>query len=150
MNETEAGKCVSRNEKPYVATLDQVRISREGEYGIIEYIESNVSGVQLKIGPKIQGMSDQEILDCHNRILRMQKQLALEYEHIAIEIPEGRPQIKYYRRGNQWAPRGDVLRWLLTTYAGWGMRIVFVPDDRTYEEPEIEIRDPDDANSWLE
>jgi len=34
--------------------------------------------------------------------------------------------------------------WLLTTYAGWGMRFVFVPDDRTDEEPEIEIRDPDD------
>lgn len=36
---------------------------------------------------------------------------------------------------------------LLTTYAGWGMRIVFVPDDRTDEEPEIEIRDPDDEES---
>ena len=75
--------------------------------------------------------------------------------------------------GGQWTPRGDVLRCiiedggpdgeavihvddhelslaefgrLLTTYAGWGMRIVFVPDDRTYEEPEITICDPNDEN----
>lgn len=33
---------------------------------------------------------------------------------------------------------------LLVTHAGWGMRIVFVPDDRTDEEPEIQTRDPDD------
>jgi hypothetical protein len=33
---------------------------------------------------------------------------------------------------------------LLTTYAGWGMRTVFVPDDQIDEEPQIEVRDPDD------
>ena len=32
---------------------------------------------------------------------------------------------------------------LLLTYAGWGMRVVFVPDDRIDEEPEIEVREPD-------
>jgi hypothetical protein len=26
--------------------------------------------------------------------------------------------------------------------AGWGMRIIFVPDDSTHEEPEIEVREP--------
>jgi hypothetical protein len=30
---------------------------------------------------------------------------------------------------------------LLTTYAGWGMRIVFVPDDRLDEEPDIVVLD---------
>lgn len=158
-----------RFKKPYVATIDQVIISREDEYGIIKYIEPNVSQVHLKLGTEVQQMSDEQILDCHNRILRTQQQMALEYEHIAVEIPEGNPQIKYYRLGKQWTPRGDVLRCviggggpggeetiyiddhelslrefgrLLSTYAGWGMRIVFVPDDRIYEEPEIEIREP--------
>ena len=42
-----------RMKKPYIATLDQVKISREGEYGIIEYIEPNVSSVRLKIGPEV-------------------------------------------------------------------------------------------------
>lgn len=33
---------------------------------------------------------------------------------------------------------------LLSTYAGWGMRIVFVPYDRINEEPEIAVCEPDD------
>ncbi len=31
------------------------------------------------------------------------------------------------------------------TYAGWGMRIAFVPDDRVAEEPEVEVREPRDG-----
>jgi len=31
---------------------------------------------------------------------------------------------------------------MLTTYAGWGMRIAFVPDDDVHEEPRIEVREP--------
>lgn len=160
-----------RMKKPYIAALDQVKISRNGEYGIIEYVEPNVSTIQLKIGPKLLNMADQEILDEHNRILRIQEQMRLEYEHIAVEIPPGCPQISYSELCNQWTPRGDVLRCvisdggpdreaviyiddhelslyefgrLLTTYAGWGMRIVFVPDDQTEEDPYIEVHDTDD------
>jgi hypothetical protein len=33
---------------------------------------------------------------------------------------------------------------LLTTYAGWGMRIVFVPDDETHQKPTIRIGDPEE------
>src|SRR4029453_17160245 len=81
------------------------------------------------------------------------------------------PQIRYFERGDQSTPRGDVLRceiddggpggepiihiddrelsWrefgrLLTTHAGWGMRIVFVPDDELDEEPRIEIREAEE------
>ena len=68
-------------------------------------------------------------------------------------------------------PRGDVLRCLLAddangelvvhiddrelsagefcamlkTFAGWGMRLVFVPEDETSMEPAIEVREPDDG-----
>jgi hypothetical protein len=31
---------------------------------------------------------------------------------------------------------------LLTVHAGWGMRIVLVPDGETLTRPEIEIREP--------
>ena len=160
-----------RLKKPYIATLEQVKISRQGENGIIEYIESNVCTTYLTIGPEVQTMTDQEILERHNQVLRVQQQMALEYEHIAVEIPLGRPQIKYFEPGDQWTPRGDVLRCviedggpdgepviyiddqelslkefgrLLVTYAGWGMRIIFVPDDRIDEEPEIMVCDRDD------
>jgi hypothetical protein len=159
-----------RMKKPYIATLDQVRISRQGEYGIIEYIEPDVFTTNLKIGLQVGQMSDQEILDKHNQILQVQLQLVAEYEHIAFEIPVGSPQIEYSTLCRQWSPRGDVLRCeisdggphneaviyiddqelslsefgrMLTTYTGWGMRIVFVPDDRVDEEPEIIVLDPD-------
>jgi len=68
-----------------------------------------------------------------------------------------------------WIPRGDVLRCiiddagpdgavtihidneelslddfgcLLRSYAGWGMRIAFVPEDSVTENPRVEIREP--------
>ncbi|MBE0480532.1 MAG: hypothetical protein IBX68_06090 [Dehalococcoidia bacterium] len=160
-----------RLKKPYIATLNQVRISREGECGVIEYVEPDVWRTHLQIGPEVAIMADQEILDRHNHNLRIQEKLLLEYENVAIEIPEGHPQIKYSKASGQWTPRGDVLRCviddrgpdreaiihiddhelslvdfgrLLTTYAGWGMRITFVPEELVHEEPRIVIREPDD------
>ena len=33
---------------------------------------------------------------------------------------------------------------LLRCFAGWGMRIAFVPEDEVTEQPEIEVREPED------
>jgi hypothetical protein len=33
---------------------------------------------------------------------------------------------------------------LLVTYAGWGMRIEFTPDDETDRRPRLEVRDPEE------
>ena len=117
-------------------------------------------------------MTDQEILDTFNDHLVTSARLRAEYEHIATEIPPGKPQIEYSALSDQWVPRGYVLRaviddggpdnepiihiddhelsWtafgrLLTTFAGWGMRIVVVPDDETHLEPRIEVREPEDG-----
>jgi hypothetical protein len=87
--------------KPYIATLGQVKISRQGEYAIIEYVEPNVFTTHLKIGLGVQNMTDQEILDEHNRILCLEERMRLKYEHIAIEIPPGHPQIEYFEAGDQ-------------------------------------------------
>ncbi len=95
-------------------------------------------------------------------------------EYVAVELPAGKPQVAYHPgTENQWSPRGGVLRcviddgggedglqpiiqiddqefsWeefgrMLCTYAGWGMRIVFVPDDELDKPPKIAVRDPDD------
>jgi hypothetical protein len=95
-----------------------------------------------------------------------------EYEHVAVEVPPGRPQVEYFERGHQWTPRGDVLRCvvlgsaaddpggafltidgrhftprefanMVSNFGGWGMRIVFVPDDELHDEPVIEVREPE-------
>jgi hypothetical protein len=156
-----------RKKRPHVATLDEVRISRDGEDAIIEFIDDTVATTHLKLGAEVVEMTDEAILDQYNAVIRAQQQMAAEYEHLAVEVPPGSPQIKYSKAGYKWTPRGDVLRCLideedgeaiiqiddrelstqefgrlLTTYAGWGMRLVFVPEDEIDKPPRIEVREP--------
>ncbi len=162
-----------RKKRPCITTLDEVRIKREGEHAVIEYNDSTISTVHLKIGEKIRDMTEQQILDLHNEVLRAQQKLAAEHVYFAAEIPEGHPQIRYFEPGDQWVPRGDVLRCvvsdggedgeatvyiddhelslrefgrLLCTHAGWGMRITFVPEDELCEEPTTHVRDVPDED----
>ncbi len=161
---------MARMKKPHIATIDEVIIMRNGDYAEITYRDPTVGGVSLKIGPEVACMTDQEILDCHNEtILAMQHSVAT-YKHEAVEVPLGKPQVRYSEMCDQWVPRGDVLRCvihdeggrrpvieiddrdftleefgaMLTTYAGWGMRIVFVPDNELEKPPVIVISEPED------
>jgi len=157
-----------RLKRPQVATMNDVRITREPEAANIEFLDASVADMHLTIGPRMRGMSDTEILECYNDGVRAQDHLRATYQHVAIEIPAGKPQIEYSTQCTQWTPRGDVLRcvieddengepvihvddqelnWmefgrLIRTFAGWGMRIVFVSDDATHETPMIEVREP--------
>jgi len=162
-----------RFKRPHVTSLDQVRITREGDDAVIEYADPKVYVTNFKLGAeRLAKMSDQQILDAWNESLEAREQARAEHEHVAVEIPPGKPQIEESPGStNGWVPRGDVLRCfvddgggddnqavihiddhelsieafghLLTTYAGWGMRIVFVPDDELHEEPSIEVREPE-------
>ncbi len=127
--------------------------------------------MNLKLGPKVKTMTDRQILNAYNKTVGVMEEMRKRYVHRLVEIPSGKPQIKYFAAGDQWVPRGDVLRcviedrepdceatvWiddhelslrefgrLLVTHAGWGMRIVFVPDDELDAMHPIEIRDPED------
>lgn len=159
-----------KRKERYIARLDEVTITREGESAVIAYVEPGVPTTRLTIGPDIAAMLEQDILDLHNECLRSQAKLAAEYKHVAVEVPLGSPQIEYHQRSNQWTPRGGVLRCtinndeegmavieiddheltigefgrLLGTYAGWGMRIEFVPEDEIYRRPRHEVREPKD------
>ena len=163
-----------------VLSMDEVRITREnGDTAVFEYNDPSMGGgMNLKIGPEINMMTDLELLEAHNEVARRIKKLSDTYEHVAIEVPDGAPQIKYSKQTRQWTARGDVLRCyideaeapdeegdptpiieiddkrltlkefgsLLTTYTGWGMRVMIVPDDRLLESPEILIQDPLDRD----
>jgi hypothetical protein len=157
--------------KPYRTTLDEVTISRDGETAIITYRDPDVVTTHFKVGSKLKKMTDGQILDHFNQTIEARDMLAASYEHVAIEVPLGQPQIEYFAEGDQWTPRGDVLRRivmgdglddddvfvcidekeltlkefgkLLSTYSGWGMRIIFVPEDELDNEPKIEIREPE-------
>ena len=149
--------------------MDEVKISRRGEHAVIEYADEAIGGTDLYIGPKIEGMSDRDILDVHNTTVTAMQASAEAWEDVVVEIPPGREQIEYHRESDQWSARGDLVRCvieddenrrlvirvddhelsleefgrLLLTYAGWGMRIAIVPDDRTHIEPRVEVREPE-------
>ena len=107
-----------------------------------------------------------ELLELHNDIVRERIALAARYKHEAVEIVGG-PQIEYSKQCCQWVARGDVLRSVITcgdldarepafeidgkelslqefgamllTHEGWGMRIVFVPEDELHKTPKTKV-----------
>jgi hypothetical protein len=161
-----------RPKRPYIAAPDQVRIRRDAHGANIDYAEDNVSGVHLVLSPEeLASMTDDDILEVHNRCIEAQQASADSFEWVAVEVPPGTPQVKRDRRSGQLVPRGDVPRChitdcgegeegpvaiyiddreyslrefgeILRMYAGWGMRVAFVPDDEVHEEPVIEVRRP--------
>ena len=57
--------------RPYVASADQIRISREGEYAFIEYADEAVATTQLKVGAEMLAtMDDEQLLDYWNELVR--------------------------------------------------------------------------------
>ncbi|MCF7730690.1 MAG: hypothetical protein K9N23_03340 [Akkermansiaceae bacterium] len=152
----------------YIARLDEVIITREGDAAVIRYTEAGIPTTHLTIGPEIAAMSDETILECFNETLRARAQLAAKSKHVAVEVPLGSPQIEYSAGCEQWTPRGSVVRCLigddengqvvieiddhelsleefgrmLVCHAGWGMRIEFVPEDEVHRRPRHVVREP--------
>ena len=170
VSKPERRKSGMRKRRPHVALMQEVTIKRSGEQAIIEYKDTEISTVHLRIGPEIEHMTDEEILALHNNVIQVQQQMAAEDDYVAVEVPAGSPQIYFNKECDQWIPRGSVVRCeindggpdcettvivddrelsliefgnLLKSYNGWGMRIIFVPDDEIHKKAEIEVREPD-------
>jgi hypothetical protein len=161
-----------RHKKPYTAGLDQVRITRGPTGADIAYAEENVGGVHLVMTAAEQtALTDEQILEIHNWCIEAQQASRNSHEWVAVEVPPGTPQVKRDRKTGHILPRGDVLRCYITDggeneedpvaiyiddkeytlrefgemlrlYAGWGMRVVFVPEDSVHQAPVIEVRKP--------
>lgn len=153
--------------RPRLAKSVDVRITKRGDTAVIEFVEPGIATTHLRIGPELSGMSDQDILDAFNHVILAQERSRESY--VAIEIPEGKPQLEYSEFTRQWSPRGDVLRCrieddedgekyveiddrrlsfeefgrVLEPYVGWGMRIIFVDSEDLMSTPDIIVRDPD-------
>lgn len=156
-----------KEKQRYIARMDEVTIKREGETAIIKYKEDGIIVTNLRIGPSIVEMTDEEILDLFNETLRSEAAIAAQHKHVADEIPIGSAQIEYHRGSNQWVPKGAVLRCLihdneegravieiddreltleefgalLAVYAGWGMRIEFTPAEEVHRRPALKVRE---------
>ena len=96
--------------EPYVASADQVRITRSGDDAIIEYADDSVSTTHLKVGAdRLAAMSDDELLDFWNDHLVARQEHRDSLSYTATEIPVGKPQLEL-AHGRQWVPRGHVVR----------------------------------------
>ena len=97
--------------RPYVASADQVRITRQGEYAFIEYADEAVASTQLKVGAdELASMTDEQLLDYWNELVQNNDDFRARVKYVAEEIPLGKPQVEYFELGDQWTPRGHVLR----------------------------------------
>ena len=159
-----------RLRRPPQATIDQVRISRDGEYAIIEHADTAYGTTRLLLGPVLQNMSDAEILEAFNDVTAAQDASVADPANRPVEIPRGRPQIEWLEDFQQWSVRGQVLRChvsddehgnlvvyvddkelnaeaflsLIKPFAGWGMRLTFMDESQVYDEPSVILRDSDD------
>ena len=83
-----------KHKERYIARLDEVAVVRNGDFADIQYKEAGITGTHLQIGPQINNMTDEEIVELHNECLRAQAKCAAEYNHVAVEVPLGSPQIE--------------------------------------------------------
>ena len=97
--------------RPYVASADQIRITRKGDDAIFEYADDSIATTHLKVGAeKLATMNDEELLDYWNELVRNNDDFRDRVKYVAKEIPLGKPQVEYREDADQWTPRGHVLR----------------------------------------
>ena len=152
-----------RLKKPTRASIEQVRIAREGNDAIIDHADENLSGARIT---GLATMTDAEVVEMYNEILDFKWALLEAWDKTVIEEPRSEKQIDYHEKSDQWVPRGDVLRCIiddagsegeitiriddqelslrefgrmLRVHAGWGMRIAFVPEEFVTENPTVKI-----------
>jgi hypothetical protein len=106
-------RCLSSLRRPRFRRREwrsRLRDHREDDGVVIAYKDRTVRTTHFRLGPEVHRMTDREILDRFNAGIRATEALAADYQHVAMEVPPGRPQIAYFSRDDQWTPRGDVLR----------------------------------------
>ena len=100
-----------RLKRPRVASMEEVRITREGDAAVIEYADESIAITHFGLGAaRLATMNDDDILEAWNDCLVNMEAHRRRTEYVATEIPVGKPQVKFFARGDQWVPRGNVLR----------------------------------------
>jgi hypothetical protein len=96
---------------PFVASADQVRITRDGDNAIVEYADESVATTHINIGAaRLAAMTDDELLAFWNDHIEAGEIQRRALTYTATEIPVGKPQVEFFEGGNQWTPRGQVVR----------------------------------------
>jgi hypothetical protein len=70
-----------------------------------------VATTHLKVGAeKLASMTDGELLRYWNETIEANEFHRSSLSYTATEVPAGKPQLEFFEEGNQWVPRGHVLR----------------------------------------
>lgn len=126
--------------RPHVASPDEVKITRNGDYAEIVYADPRVASTSFKVGAaKLATMTDADLLEYWNehieatdQFIRTQKPFTL------IEIPIGQPQVEYQERSDQWVPRGHVVRSVIVNDSPTDIDDTFISiDDRDFTVAEF-------------
>jgi hypothetical protein len=97
--------------RPHKASPDELKITRNGDDVIIAYADDSLATTHFKLGrERLSTMTDDDIIDFWNEHLEARDAAMAKYEHVAVEVPPGRPQVEFFEQGNQSVPRGHVLR----------------------------------------
>lgn len=65
----------------------------------------------MKFGAdRLASMTDEELLELWNNGLEAMEEHRQSMRFTATEIPLGQPQLQFFGPGNQWTPRGHVVR----------------------------------------
>ncbi len=88
--------------RPFLASPEQVRITRDGDDAIIEYADSQIAATHLKMGAeRLAAMSDADVLAFWNEHIQASQALRNSQDYVATEIPVGQPQVEYFEPGDQ-------------------------------------------------
>jgi hypothetical protein len=165
-----------RPHRPYVASPDEVKITREDDAVIIEYAAPEVATTRFVLGAaRVAAMSDAEILAAWNEGIEATEEHARALTYVATEVPPGRPQLERSELNGHLVIRGEIVRCIIegtsaghdepfvsvdgrdltlaefarlfSRFEGWGLRIEVVPDDALEERPKRRRRDPREKRS---
>ena len=82
--------------KMRVISPGAVNVRRNGDAAIINYSDPAMgAGMNLKVGPGLANMTDLQVVELHNDMIKRMGDHREAHPYVAVEIPEGKPQIEH-------------------------------------------------------
>lgn len=126
--------------RPHVASPDEVKITRNGDYAEIEYADPKVASTSFKLGAdKLAKMTDADLLAYWNEHIEATDEFIRTQRPFTLtEIPVGKPQVEYHEQSDQWVPRGHVVRSVIVNDLPTDIDNTFISiDDRDFTVAEF-------------
>lgn len=134
---------VPRKKRPHVATLEEIRITRDGEYAIIAYEDDSIATTQYHIGAaRLARMSDEDILMVWNAGLATKEDDVRSRRDMGSALSRGNvlscqvrespadPDDPFLFADGRTFTAMELAK-LLGAHEGWSVRIELLPPEST-------------------